>query len=216
MAEQREGGADLPRPIFARVYAAAAPRMDLAGLAALRVELLADLTGDVLEVGCGNGRNFPHYPASVSTLRAIEPEPNLRALARTASMTAPVEVIVTGGTGSDLPVETGSMDAVVLCMVLCSVPAPESTIAEVKRVLRPGGTVAILEHRVSESRPFRLFQKVADATLWPTFAGGCHLSRDPMALLRGGGFTVNAERTPDYPGGFAGRFEPYVLGHAHL
>ncbi len=214
MIRPLQGNGDIPRPLFARLYAVAAPRMEQAGLAALRDEFLSGLTGQVVEVGCGNGMNFSHYPRSVSTVHAVEPEPHLRELARTAAADAPVEVIVTGGTGSALPLEDNSVDAAVLCMVLCSVPSPEATVAELMRVLRPGGTVAVLEHRVSRKSGFRLVQKAADATLWPFFTGGCHLSRDPMASLREGGFTVATERTPHYPGGLTGKFEPYVLGRA--
>ncbi len=213
-AEPHEAGADVARPFFARAYAAAAPRIESGGLGQLRDELLAGVAGHVLEVGCGNGMNFSHYPASVSTVHAVEPEPHLRELARKAATTSTVEIIVTGGTGSALPAKTESVDAVVLCMVLCSVPHPDDTVAEMRRVLRPGGSVVVLEHRVSRSRSFRVLQKMADATLWPIFMGGCHLGRDPMTLLRDGGFVVDEERTPHYPGGLAGRFEPYVLGRA--
>ena len=211
---KNDGGADLRRPLFARLYAAMAPRMDDDGLGALRSELLADLHGSVVEVGCGNGMNFAHYPSSVTRVHAAEPEPHLRALARQAAATAPVEVTVTGGTGSAVPLETDSVDAAVLCMVLCSVPSLDATVAELMRVLRPGATVAVLEHRASDRPGFRLVQRWADATLWPLLMGGCHLSRDPMASLRQGGFIVEKERAPHYPGGWSGKFEPHVLARA--
>ena len=211
---EHEGGADLPRPLFAHLYAAMAPRMDIGGLGALRTELLADLHGSVVEVGCGNGMNFTHYPPSVTIVHAAEPEPHLRALAHEAAASAPVKVNVTGGTGSALPLETGSVDAAVLCMVLCSVPDPQSTVAELARVLRPGGTLVFLEHHASDVPVYRRIQKIADATLWPPLAGGCHLHRDPLGAIRSGGFSIESLRSPRYPGGLTGSLAPHVLGRA--
>lgn len=188
--------------------------MDDGGLTPLRQELLAELRGSVVEVGCGTGSNFRHYPKSVTAVHAVEPEPHLRSIAHTAALGAPVDIKVTGGTGSALPLETGSVDAAVLCMVLCSVPDPPSAVAELVRVLRPGGMLVFLEHHTSERFGFRLIQKVADATLWPVFAGGCHMHRDPLTTLRAGGFVVESLRSPQYPGGLSGAIAPHVLGRA--
>ncbi|MDO5737166.1 MAG: class I SAM-dependent methyltransferase [Propionibacteriaceae bacterium] len=188
--------------------------MDDGGLAALRTELLADLTGSVVEVGCGTGSNFQHYPGTVTSVHAVEPEPYLRSIAHTEALDAPVDIKVTGGTGSALPLETASVDAAVLCMVLCSVPDPLSTVTELLRALRPGGTLVFLEHHASDKPGIRLIQKAADATLWPFFAGGCHLHRDPLTTLRAGGFVVESLRSPQYPGGLSGAFAPHVLGRA--
>lgn len=207
-------GADLPRPLFARFYTALVQRMEEGGLAALRDELLSPLAGRVVEVGCGTGTNFSHYPPSVTTVHAVEPEPHLRQLAHTASRDAPVEITVTAGTGSALPLEDGSVDAAVLCMVLCSVPEPESAIAELMRVLRPGGTLVFLEHHLSPAPGIRRFQKIADATVWPPLAGGCHLSRDPVATIRKEGFTIETMRSPEHTGRLAGAIAPHVLGRA--
>ncbi len=213
-AEPHEAGADLPRPLFARMYAALVPRMDAGGLAELRDELLAELSGDVVEVGCGNGMNFKHYPDSVSTVHAVEPEPHLRALALGAAEKATVDVTVTGGTGDALPLEDGSVDAAVLCMVLCSVPDARAAVAELWRVVRPGGTLVFLEHCASKRPGIARFQKAADATVWPLVAGGCHLSVDTLMALRSGGFVVEAVRTPEHPGGIGGTLVPHILGRA--
>ncbi len=213
-AELHEAGADLPRPVFARIYAAMIPRMDAGGLADLRDELLTDLRGSVVEVGCGNGMNFQHYPDSVTTVHAVEPEPHLRALAMEAAGSAPVDVTVTAGTGAALPLEDNSVDAAVLCMVLCSVPDQQAAVAEIRRVLRPGGTLVFLEHCASERRGIAFFQKVADATVWPRVAGGCHLGRDTLAAIRSGGFVVETVGTPEHPGGIGGAIAPHVIGRA--
>ncbi len=213
-AELHEAGADLPRPMFARIYAAMIPRMDAGGLAELRDELLADLSGSVVEIGCGNGMNFKHYPDTVTTVHAVEPEPHLRALAQDAAKNKTVDITVTGGTGDALPLEDESVDAAVLCMVLCSVPDQESAVAELRRVVRPGGTLVFLEHCASDRPGIARFQKAADATLWPLMAGGCHLGRDTLAALRSGGFVVEAVRTPDRPGGIGEAIAPHIIGRA--
>ncbi len=213
-AELHAAGADLPRPLFARIYTALVPRMDAGGLAELRDELLADLHGSVVEVGCGNGMNFKHYPDSVSMVHAVEPEPHLRDLALDAAEEATVDITVTGGTGDALALEDGSVDAAVLCMVLCSVPDPSAAVAELWRVVRPGGTLVFLEHCASHRPGIARLQRAADATVWPRVAGGCHLHRDTLAALRSGGFVVEAVRTPEHPAGIGGKIAPHLMGRA--
>jgi ubiquinone/menaquinone biosynthesis C-methylase UbiE len=190
---------DRPRPVFSRVYARISEGMDAEGLAALRTELLAPLSGSVVEVGCGNGRNFARYPAAVTRVTAVEPEPHLRDLATRAAATAPVPVTVVAGTAEALPAPDGGADAVVLCLVLCSLPDRQRALAEVTRVLRPGGTLALLEHGLGPTRRLRAVQRLADATLWPLLAGGCHTAVDPVGLVKGAGFEVTALRRLRFP-----------------
>ena len=111
-----------------------------------RRRLLTGLTGRVLEVGAGNGLNFPHYPATVTEVLAVEPEPYLRRLALAAARSAPVPVRVVAGTAEALPVPDGAVDAVVASLVLCTVAELDQALAEVGRVLRPGGTLRFYEH----------------------------------------------------------------------
>jgi ubiquinone/menaquinone biosynthesis C-methylase UbiE len=190
---------DRPRPVFSRVYARISEGMDVEGLAALRTELLAPLSGSVVEVGCGNGRNFARYPAAVSGVTAVEPEPHLRGLATRAAATAPVPVTVVAGTAEALPLPDGGADAVVLCLVLCSLADRERALAEVARVLRPGGALAFLEHGLGPTRRVRAVQRLADATLWPLLAGGCHTAVDPVGLVEEAGFEVTALRRFRFP-----------------
>lgn len=207
---------DLRRPLFARSYAAMSARMDDEGLAALRDELLASVRGEVVEVGCGNGMNFARYPRTVARVRAVEPEPHLRTLAHTAAAHAPVPIEVTSGTGEALPLPDDSVDAGVLCMVLCSVPDPRATIGELARVIRPGGHLVFLEHCAADTPGLRLIQKIADATLWPMLTGGCHTSRDPLSTIRDGGFVVDTLRHLHYPERPTVPASPHVLGRASL
>jgi ubiquinone/menaquinone biosynthesis C-methylase UbiE len=177
-------------PVFARVYARLSAGMEGAGVGRLREDLLAGLAGTVLEVGAGSGLNFRHYPHSVSSLLAVEPEPHLRGLAEQAAGTAGVPVKVVDGSAEQLPAEDGSFDAVVATLVLCSVPDPAVALAEMRRVLRPGGQLRFMEHVRAETAGYRRIQRLADATIWPACCGGCHASRDPVAAMTAAGFTV--------------------------
>ena len=118
--------ADRPRPVFSRFYAAISDRMDGEGLAALRAELLAPLSGAVVEIGAGDGRNFARYPTAVTQVTAVEPEPRLRTRATQLAAVAPVPVTVVPGTAESLPLPDASCDAAVLasCCARCPTAAP--------------------------------------------------------------------------------------------
>jgi len=190
---RREPGA---HPVFARYYARASVGAETRlGFARQRGRLLAGLSGRVLEVGAGNGLNFAHYPGSVSEVVAIEPEPLLRRLALESALRAQVPVDVVPGAAEALPVESEAFDAVVLSLVLCSVRDVARTLGEVRRVLRPGGQVRFFEHGRGGGRAMRLTQRALDLTVWPALAGGCHLSRDPLAALRAAGFELGPYRS---------------------
>jgi ubiquinone/menaquinone biosynthesis C-methylase UbiE len=182
-------------PLFARCYArfsvAAETRLGMAGV---RERLLAGLGGRVLEIGAGNGLNFAHYPGTVAEVVAVEPERLLRHKARAAALRAEVPVDVVPGCAEALPVKSEAYDAVVLCLVLCSVRDLSRSLGEVRRVLRPGGEVRFFEHGAGGGAAMRLTQRVLDRTVWPVLGGGCHLSRDPVAALREAGFALGPYR----------------------
>ena len=178
-------------PIFARFYAWASPRMEKAGYGERRDQLLAGLTGPVIEVGAGNGMNFAHYPPAVTEVMAVEPEPRLRALAEAEAAKAPVPVEVVDGTAGRLPADDGSFDAAVASLVLCSVRDVPAALAEIQRVLRPGGQLRFFEHVRADTPGLARVQRVLDATVWPTFVGGCHPGRDTRAAIEGAGFTID-------------------------
>jgi ubiquinone/menaquinone biosynthesis C-methylase UbiE len=133
-------------PIFARLLARAAAAEDRRGGARHRRRLLEGLSGSVVEIGVGSGVSFAYYPAAVRELVAVEPEPHLRALAEAAAPTAPVAVRVVDGRAEDLPSEDHAFDAAVVAGVLCSVPDPGRALAEIARVLKPGGELRLYEH----------------------------------------------------------------------
>ncbi|MGW2384772.1 class I SAM-dependent methyltransferase [Streptomyces sp. NPDC001658] len=178
-------------PLFARYYArisvGAETRM---GMGAMRDRLLAGLSGRVIEIGAGNGLNFAHYPGTVSEVVAIEPERRLRHLAVEATLRSGVPVDVAPGAAEALPVKSKAFDAAVVSLVLCSVRDVPRALAEIRRVLRPGGEVRFFEHGRGGGRAMRLTQRALDRTLWPPLSGGCHLARDPIGALRGAGFEL--------------------------
>jgi ubiquinone/menaquinone biosynthesis C-methylase UbiE len=178
-------------PVFARVYERLSVEMDRAGGAELRQAVLAGLSGRVVEIGAGNGRMFGHYPPEVTEVVAVEPEPRLRASAAAAARRAPVPVRVVDGVAERLPGADGEFDAAVAGLVLCSVADQAVALAEIRRVLRPGGRLRFLEH-VAAERPgmLRRVQKLADATLWPRLFAGCHTARDTAAAIGSAGFVI--------------------------
>jgi ubiquinone/menaquinone biosynthesis C-methylase UbiE len=177
-------------PIFARVYARLSAGMEHAGVGEHREKLLAGLTGEVLEVGAGSGLNFGHYPGSVTSVLAVEPEPYLRGIAARAASGTAVQITVRDGTADLLPAADGTFDAVVASLMLCSVPDQARALGEMRRVLRPGGELRFMEHVASDSAGQRRVQRLADATIWPACFGGCHASRDTVAAIRAAGFRV--------------------------
>ncbi len=177
-------------PVFARFYARLSTGMEGAGVGRQRELMLAGLAGSVLEVGAGNGLNFSHYPATVTSVLAVEPEQHLRMLAERNAVRAVVPITVTGGAAEQLPAEDSSFDAVVASLMLCSVADQALALAQMHRVLRPGGELRFMEHVSAQSPGHRRIQQALDATIWPACFGGCHASRDTVAAITAAGFSV--------------------------
>ena len=185
-------------PLFARFFHRICGRDRGRGERALRQELLAGVSGRVLEVGPGNGINFVHYPSAVTELIAIEPEPYLRGQARAAAATAPIPVRVMDGVADATGLEPGSVDAVVVSGVLCSVPDQLAALAEFRRVLTPGGELRFYEHVRSRRPAFARWQRLVDP-LWTRAMGGCHTDRDTLAAITRAGFVVQRARGFPFP-----------------
>ncbi|MCC3768595.1 class I SAM-dependent methyltransferase [Streptomyces sp. UNOC14_S4] len=203
-------------PLFARYYAKVSPLFDeRAGIGAYRQELLAGLSGRVIEIGAGTGLNFAHYPTTVSEVVAIEPERLLRRRAVDAAVRAGVPVDVVPGAAEALPVKSEAFDAAVASLVLCSVRDVRRALAELRRVLRPGGELRFFEHGRAENRTHAAVQYVLDATVWPLLMGGCHTARDPLAAIRAAGFELGAYRRLRVPEArIPNPVSPCVLGVA--
>lgn len=181
----------LRHPVFARLYPAMSGAMERGGMADRRRALLAGLSGTVVEVGAGDGRNFAHYPDAVTSVLAVEPEPHLRRRAEEAAERASVPIQVCDGLADRLPASTGSVDAVVVSLVLCSVPDQAAALGEVHRVLTSRGELRFLEHVRADGPGLARVQRFLDATVWPHLAGGCHTGRDTIAAIQAAGFTIH-------------------------
>jgi ubiquinone/menaquinone biosynthesis C-methylase UbiE len=202
-------------PRFARMYRKAAARADQRGGTEHRKRLLAGLKGTIAEVGAGHGLNFTHYPSEVSEVIAFEPEANLRSDAEAAARSAPVPVTVKAGVAEHLPLEDESVDAVIASLVLCSVPEQAHALAEMRRVVRPGGELRFYEHVVPLRHPKRALLQLADHSgFWPALAGGCHPARDTVAAIQQAGFSVESCERFDFRASAIEPSVPHVLGVA--
>ena len=203
-------------PIFARIYQRLSVSMEAAGVAEHRTRLLTGLVGRVVEVGAGNGLNFSHYPDTVTEVIAIEPEPYLRARAVLAAQNAnAVKISVIDGDAEHLPLEDASVDCAVASLVLCSIPNQSAALAEIRRVLRPGGELRFYEHvRASDVWSARL-QHLVDP-IWTRFAGGCRLTRNTLEAIQAAGFVIDeCEEFLFQPRLVAKIAAPHILGRAH-
>jgi ubiquinone/menaquinone biosynthesis C-methylase UbiE len=182
---------DISNPFFVRFYRRNRRSAVKRGENEHRRRVLEGLSGVVVELGAGDGANFPLYPETVTEVIAIEPEPRFRAQANEVARTAAVPIRVEPGTADDLPVEAGSVDAVLASLVLCTVPDQAAALAEAGRVLKPGGELRFYEHVHADRQPLRAFLAFADRSrIWPTIGGGCHPARDTLRAISAAGFTV--------------------------
>jgi ubiquinone/menaquinone biosynthesis C-methylase UbiE len=205
--EARSARPSLYQRFFAATYDPLLALGERRGVDALRAGLLADLSGEVLEIGSGTGLNLKHYPTAVDELVLTEPDPGmLRRLRRRA----PATVRVVPEPAQALSFPDASFEVVVSTFVLCTAPEPASVLAEVARVLRPGGRLVLLEHVRSPSpRAARRQQRAAKR--WEAFAGGCRCDQDTVSLLAEAGFDVTGLR-PETWLGMPSIVKPLVLG----
>ena len=190
---------EVRHPLFARVYIWLSRGRDPE--VEHREALLAGVEGRVIEVGAGNGLNFRHYPPEVSEVVAVEPEPTLRHAAQEPAAEAPVPITVVDGTASNLPAQDEEFDVGIASLVLCSVPDQAEALAELRRVIRPGGQLRFYEHVVSHDRRRARMMRFADRTFWPRISGNCHMSRDTRSAIEAAGFAIEeVDRFPFSPG----------------
>jgi ubiquinone/menaquinone biosynthesis C-methylase UbiE len=157
----------------------------------LRRRVCADLHGDVVEIGFGSGHNVPFYPSSATSVAAVEPADVGWKLAhkRLAAATVPVRRI--GLDGQSLPLPDDSYDCVLSTWTMCTIPDLRAALREVRRVLKPGGTLHFLEHGLAPDESVRRWQHRLEPTQKRLF-GGCHLTREITDFIRDGGFTITA------------------------
>lgn len=160
----------------------------------LRRELLAHAHGIVLEVGAGTGLNFALYaPEKVTRVEAVEPDSAMLAYARNRLSQAQVPLTVTQAAVEALPFADGMFDCAVATLVFCSVGNPARGLAEIRRVLKPGGTLLLLEHVRSTSRFAARLQDLL-VPLTTRIAGNCHWNRDTGQAVNAAGFQIQTSR----------------------
>lgn len=162
-------------------------------LGELRKMIIPAASGSVLELGYGTGANFQYYnPASVKSLSALDPRS--RPVAKTRAK-FPVRFIQ--GYAEEIPFPDGHFDTVVETLVFCSVRNLNRSIAEVLRVLKPGGAFIFLDHVKPPEKGLSVLFSAMDV-FWPKIAGGCHLTREPDRLIRSAGFRIEKSGTEGY------------------
>ena len=175
---------------FARLYPSIIKTSEEKWLRSMRAGLLAQLAGDVLEIGAGTGLNLPHYGAEVTSLTLTEASPHMLPRLREATDAHRPDARIVLAPAEAIPLADASVDHVVSTLVLCSVANPDDVLSEVQRVLRPGGAFHVLEHVAGTGRLLR-WQRRADPVT--RFLGrGCHVSRDTRVSLERAGFDTSA------------------------
>jgi ubiquinone/menaquinone biosynthesis C-methylase UbiE len=156
---------------------------------ALRRRVCADLAGDVIEIGFGSGHNVPFYPADVALVSAVEPADMSWKLAGRRLGSAGVPVRRSGLDGQSLPFADDSYDAALSTWTLCTIPDVDAALRELRRVLKPGGSLHFLEHGLAPDEPVRQWQRRLDPVQKRLF-GGCTFSRPIVDLVTTAGFTI--------------------------
>ena len=160
-------------------------------MARIRRPALEGLAGTVVELGFGSGHNVELYPAAVQRVLAVEPSEKARELAgRRMAKHEHVPVEFVGLSGESLPLEDASVDAVLSTWTLCTIPDVERALAEVRRVLRPGGSLHFVEHGVSDDPKVVRWQRRLEP-MQKRLGGGCHLTRDAPSLIEAAGLRMD-------------------------
>lgn len=179
--------------LWTRFFAATYDRFmavsERAGLSAHREALLARARGRVLEIGGGTGVNLRHYGSGVSELVIVEPEELMSRQLRRRLHHARVPTRVVSATAEQIPLQEASFDCAVATLVLCTVAHPAQALAELRRVLKPGGTLLFLEHVRSED-PAVARKQDRWRPVWSWFGCGCQCNRPTLDFIRAAGFEV--------------------------
>ena len=165
----------------------------------LRARYVSQAHGNVMEVGIGSGLNLAHYGPEVISITGIDPAAELTDKAKQRAEEIDADVSVLGISGESLPSEDNSFDTIVCTWTLCSIPNPYRAVAEMRRVLKPGGKLIFVEHGKSDDPAIVKWQRRIEP-LWKKIGGGCHLTRRSDELLSDGGFQVDHFETGYEPG----------------
>lgn len=156
--------------------------------------------GRVLEIGIGSGLNVPLYGPAVTSVIGLEPSPELLQMARgRASSAAVVPIALLDASAEAIPLDTASIDTVVMTWTLCTIPDAPLALSELRRVLKPGGMLRFVEHGRAPEPGVARWQDRLDP-IWSRIAGGCHLNRKMDELIAGNGFRIEALANARLPG----------------
>lgn len=145
--------------------------------------------GEVVEVGVGSGLNLPLYSREVRSVSGVDPSEELLRMARKRAASAPVPVQLLNSSAEALPFENEAADTIVTTWTLCSIPEPEKALAEMLRVLKPGGELLFIEHGAAPDPTIRAWQDRINSP-WRALAGGCNLNRQIDRLISAAGFHI--------------------------
>jgi SAM-dependent methyltransferase len=175
--------------LFSAFYDRAMASTEEAGLRQMRRELLSQARGRTVEIGAGTGANLPLYPDAVTELVLVEPDPHMRRKLEPRAGEADRTVEVVGAPGESLPFGDDEFDTAVVTLVLCTAPDPTAALAEIARVLRPGGRLLFLEHVRSQDPGLARWQDRLERP-WRFCGDGCHCNRDTVATIEASPLTV--------------------------
>jgi ubiquinone/menaquinone biosynthesis C-methylase UbiE len=197
---------------FSALYDRLFKATEEAGLRQMRRELVAEAKGRVLELGAGTGANVELYPETVEHLVLAEPDPHMtkRLREKLAEWGSAAEVVE--APAERLPFEDSSFDTAVVTLVLCTVPSPENALAEIARVLKPGGKLLFIEHVRSEQAGLARWQDRLERP-WRFLGDGCHCNRDTVATIAASPLTLGEVEHDKLPKAIP-IVEPLVRGSA--
>ena len=152
-------------------------------LSEYRQQLLADVSGDILEIGFGTGLNLPYYPDKINKITTIDPNPGMGRLARSRIETSGITVDYKVLNGESIPMSDASFDSVVCTWTLCSIQRVDRAIAEIYRLLKPEGKFFFIEHGLSRDDSIQVWQNRL-TPVQKIIADGCHLNREIDAIVK--------------------------------
>jgi SAM-dependent methyltransferase len=187
--------------LFAAAYDRGLKATEEAGLGQMRAELLAGAGGRTIELGAGTGINLDLYPDAVEELVLVEPDPHMAKRLRERLSQSSRQATIVEAPAERLPFESASFETAVSTLVLCTVPDPVAAIAELERVLKPGGRLLFIEHVRSEDAALAGWQDRLEKP-WRFLGDGCHCNRNTLATLGASRLkvgTVEHDRLPKAP-----------------
>jgi ubiquinone/menaquinone biosynthesis C-methylase UbiE len=164
-----------------------------------RERVIGAAEGRVLEIGVGSGMNLPFYRPPVREILALEPAPRLMTMARSASRAISMPVTFLEASAEAIPLDKHSVDTIVTTWTLCSIPQAATAIADMRRVMRPGGKLLFVEHGLAPDEGVRRWQDWLTPA-WRRISGGCHLNRPIRSMIEAARFRIDRIETGYMPG----------------